>query len=820
VNAESSFRQVGTGDRREATKAAQVIRFDLAACFVVGLAIVAIAQYTEVDLPAYLKTLAAFLVLILLPGAALWRLLGAPGGASLPIALACAVPFGVLALVPAAAVGFVFELSMPTALIIGVVTGGLLVLAAASPLAPAGTPMRYALTPGEETLLMVLLLVVLSPVWLRVDLSRDFDDWWYLGYVSEYSTAEDLAPRDPMGGPDGPLSARVAVDVWLFGEGAVTRLADQDALYVVQDFLPPVLLAAMILAVFALARRLLDHEDAALVAVVLVALMAAIDLVAHEGVGRSLVVRSAQDKVVSGFLGVPVFLICLYEASTRRTRRSFIALVAISAALVVIHPHGLVLALAAAVGFLALEVAADDFERVPKRMAALLLVAAVVIVVVPATIWLRVADQSPSLFDSSNGPRLEFRVIDLPAGLYMAHPGVFRNPLLLLAIFLSVFYVTRWRKDRAARLLLAATWVPVILVLFPPTAVVVGRVVSPAQLWRFAWLIPVGPILGQAVMLAYDRFRPEIPRRAAMAAVLAGVAAFALVAQEGNEILDSGFYTAIDVEANSEDLAIMRGLDYLADGSQRATSLQRQILRAAGRRVPRGEKVLADIFLSRALPAFSPGLIPAAPGATPRSDPASRDRDTILERRTPRNLRVALLRRYNLRYIIAPANSTAELDLSSMRGTRRLAGNARYVLLGIEPPTAAPQPDALFGPYALWRTNAETQLDDELVIGITLGTTWTSASAPAAGDQVVARLIDPAGNAVESLALTPGFSEPSVPFSHRFVFAVPYYEGTYRLVAGITSGGTTDEHDVATVTLTYSPRLRPQITIRPVEAEE
>ncbi len=757
-------------------------RLDLALLYAACIALAFAPGALDRELPTYARALVATSAVLVLPGMAVFRLVAPASEQRLPRALASSVPLGILGILPAMTVSFLAGLSIEVFLGIALGTGGLLVVLAALPFGGAahGSSLRerWSVTPGEETLGLILLIVAVSPLWLRFDLSRDFDDWWYLGYVRQYMDAEELRPRDPMAGPGGPISGRAATNAWLLAEGGVARLGDLDPVYLVQTFLPPLLLAAALLAAYALTRRLTGSEGAGQWAVFFIALAAAIDVLAPEGLGRILLLRSAQDKVVAGLLATPVALLFVLDALDGPRRRQFIALTLAALALVAIHPHGLALLGAACVGILALECTAAGMRRPAGKY---LIAGSVVVAVVAAVglaLWLRVAEESPELFDTGSGPRPDYRVIDLPLGMSMAHPGVFRNPLLVAAILLTLPMLPRWRRDRAARVMIALAWVPIIVTLIPPISTIAGRVVSPGLLWRFTWLVPIGPVLGYWAARVIRPLRVPVTRRLAGAAVAVGAVAIGMAVQEASVLGDPGYHSG-DGLTNDREIVIVRSWHYVFDEVQRANDTQRELLRAVARHVPAGSLLAADPFLSRAAVAYKAGIVPFAPVNAPTSNPIVRDRSTLLEPGTPRPLRRAILQRYGITHVIVPADSNADEDLALKRGVRELFRGRRYVLFQVETVPGAADPVATSGVYSLWRAVVQGE-EQRRPARIVLRTVWTASAPAPVTDEFTADMVDDEGQRVGNpVVVAAGEFHVEVPFSHRFIFGVPPGEGDY-----------------------------------------
>ncbi len=786
-------------------------RHVLPSLYVAGVAVLLLAQATGWELPEYWAAFLACMVIGVLPGLALARILAPTDGRGLAEALALAVPFSVVLMAPLAAAGFLLRLDMKPLVSLILAAGFVPVTLATN--APALKPA----TRHEQLLLLLTAVIVLSPLWLRIDLSRDWDDWWYLGYVRQYMDATALSPRDPVAGPDAPVSARTAIDVWLLAQGAIARLGLLNPVYLVQTFLPPAAIAAALLAVYALTRRIARDSAAALLATIALIGVALIDVAPHEGFGRTLFVRAAQDKVVSGIVVGPSFLLLLLQQFDTPGPVSRVSLLLAGVALAVTHPHGLILVAGVTVGFVALELLAGEIRRASARRLAFGALAIAALMAVPAFFWLRLTEQTPGLFNPEAGPRLAWRILDLPGRLYTAHPGLLRNPLLVLAIVLSLAHLRRWREDRGARLLIAATWAPILLILFPPSAVVLGKIMSPSQLWRMLWIVPAAPILGAAAITVAGRLTRRVPAAIGGLAILALAVALGAAAQQGSLRLDRGYFAGPGVVIRRHEPVVIAGLRYLADHDQRVTPAQDAILRAIARRVPAGARVMADLFMARAMTAYVAGLQPVSPVAGPRSDPAVRDRDTFFFRNTPRNLRLAILARNGISHVLVARGSRAERDIARRRFALRLYRNQRYALYRLSPPLPNASALATFGDLALWR---ETVAPRRLVPELRVRLVWTSPAPPAPGTLVRARLVDTAGATAAATAGPLPFVEAEVPF--RWNGRLPVVSpGEYQVLVTVLApdGQAAPERVIAHVTARTAPDGFITIEARPVAGD-
>jgi hypothetical protein len=89
------------------------------------------------------------------------------------------------------------------------------------------------------------------------------------------------------------------------------------------------------------------------------------------------------------------------------------------------------------------------------------------------------------------------KILELGDGYYMMHPSLLVNPAILLALLVGLpFLVWRLKSSLAAQLLVGMLLVPAAVCFVSPIATFFGdHIVSPGQLWRLAWPIPLAALL-------------------------------------------------------------------------------------------------------------------------------------------------------------------------------------------------------------------------------------------------------------------------------------------------------------------------------------
>lgn len=129
------------------------------------------------------------------------------------------------------------------------------------------------------------------------------------------------------------------------------------------------------------------------------------------------------------------------------------------------------------------------------------------------------------------GPRVAF-LGEMP----IAHWRMLGNPGNLLVALAIVVMILGRRRDPITLWVLASTLVAVSVFVIPPFAALAARFITPWQLWRFSWLMPV-PL---AVVWLLARGIPESRHKPVSAVAAAALLIFVLAASPHGELLNNG----------------------------------------------------------------------------------------------------------------------------------------------------------------------------------------------------------------------------------------------------------------------------------------
>lgn len=346
--------------------------------------------------------------------------------------------------------------------------------------------------------------------WMKIPNLYD-DMWVYLSYVRSFVDSDALARYEPYFGQDTELS-RVKINGWLLEQAALARVSRLDPIDLVLKYLNPALVIVALLAFYALARTLFKSGTAALLAGCLLSLYFLIHL--SESIlppGSEFAVRLAEDKYAARFIFLPVALTMAAVFLESRKKRYLLVFGFLCWTSVAVHPAGLAIIALSTVGLCIVYLVVNRRERAAWVNAAGLGVAGCSVALMPVLI--RVATGIPfadllKSADINDGipevlanmvfvrPYRE-RIYELEPGLYIMHPSLILDPVILAAFILGIpFLLWRLKRGLAAQILLGTLLFTTAIVYVPPFATFMGNnVVVPGQLHRLAWPIPLAALL-------------------------------------------------------------------------------------------------------------------------------------------------------------------------------------------------------------------------------------------------------------------------------------------------------------------------------------
>jgi Family of unknown function (DUF6077) len=491
---------------RRRTLDAYVLLLSIGALITVGLR----PTFTEVPLISFLGTL----FLLMVPGIVLVRLLCEeylPGVVMVPVSFAISVGIFALLGVPF----LILHLSLELYIWIAgaVVAASLLVMSVGlRRKRPTENGISDSSSPSwlwVPFLLLGTVLVFMSAARVQAILG---DMWVYLAWVREFLSADKLALHEPYFGKEIGNSSRAQIDGWLLELAGFSKVSGIDPIELILGYLKPTLVMMSLLAFYALARTLLKSGAAALLAGSLYALFFLSDL--HPTIvsfGGEFIGRVAEDKFVARFLFLPLALMFAFLFLESRKWRFLIVFTFLCWAVVAIHPVGLAIIGLCTAGFGLLYLAVN--RRIKEAWIGTVSLggALLSVLIAPVFYLLTTGDSLVAVLQSadinSGDPDVlanmvfllpwREKILELGDGYYIMHPSLLLNPPILLAFLAgSPFLLWRLKRSLAAQLLGGMLLVPTAVCFAPPIATFFGNhIVSPGQLWRLAWPIPLAALL-------------------------------------------------------------------------------------------------------------------------------------------------------------------------------------------------------------------------------------------------------------------------------------------------------------------------------------
>lgn len=617
-----------TGLRLAETQLAwNIVRALLVAPAVLACLIVAYESDILSELPAYPATVAAFLIVVVVPGAILQAVLLQGSGLGPLERLAIALPLG-LGIV---AIPGVIVLERHTDLQeFAVLHTAFATLACGvamlfwqgerqdEPGAESGGPGRFLLF---AVLIVVVAGIVTTPLWAKGRISADFDDWTYFAYANDYVESQEINAAEPFLGTGDTVNPRMRSNVWVLAQAQVAAVAGVPVNDAVLEYLRPLLTVFAVLVTFALTRTLFKNTTVALLAPCFQLGYALIDLSAHEGMGRNLLIRISEDKMIGAFLIFPVALIFLMRYVDSRSLYAFAGFSIVVLGLAFVHPVPLVFLATTIVALALIRFLSDRSVRALSGFGLLLAPVGL------ASIWPFVqrqllVDVVPELFGTEASAitfRDQFHVIEIGAGLLIGNYHMILHPLMIAGIVAVPLVWLVSRRSTGGQLVLAITVGSLVVFFTPLLATPLAEIMTPQTLWKMPWMIPVGPALA---MIVYEGLK-RLPRglqalpiqAVAPSIVLVAVLAIGLVVVDQYEALDGGaFYTGRSEESVvpwAGESIFLGGLDRTFAETWRLPEDEEAMLRWIERDAFEGSVVLVELaWLHHMIPGTLQNIYP------------------------------------------------------------------------------------------------------------------------------------------------------------------------------------------------------------------
>ena len=670
-----------------------------------GWALALIAAFV---LPGGLRPLVVAPVVLLTPGFAAWRAL-APTRPLLPHReLLASIVLGLV--VHALALMATFALQRSIVLTIGLELGSALVLAAVA--ASRATPQHGELDAGWQWFGLAAAISAATGLVLERTTLIEIDAPFHLGRVRKLAELGHLSTARMAELVDGSNHPGYAFPLWHEVIAATARVSRIDPSVAYTRVGAPFAVLAG-LATYALVVELVGRRD---VAVSATTILAGIAIATDYGQKAPWTQKASwsllsdpPSAVTQIFL--PVFLACLLLYAIEPGIDTLILLASSSAAVSIIHPTYLPLALIPVTGALVLDALRE--RRVRWRRLGLG-AAAVLAPFVAYALW--VLPLARDTADRTGGSSAVADAVALYGGrleqIHEWHGLILLDPRFLLlkshvalaaiAIVIALALV----PGRRPRWFLGGVATLIAVALVPPFFDVLQRVLTISQARRLGLFLPAAPILAIASLGVVGRLRrPLLAVPAALvlgvvavlipggsrlvvivviAATLALIAAFILIAlrradhpsaTSGDLGLRLAPVVALCLAAPSVLAGVPAFAHHVSDPGPPAYALSNGLVQRL-RALPHGTVIAGDLSASYLIPAYTLDTIVAGPpknvANTSRNDPYLRaaQMTTVLRALTPDAERRALLQHYHAQYLLLDRRHEKPVD----QVLRRTAG--------------------------------------------------------------------------------------------------------------------------------------------------
>lgn len=371
------------------------------------------------------------------------------------------------------------------------------------------------------TLVVFIVLVVVIVSWTKVvAFDGSFDRHFSQGFVLHFMDAQRFYDSGIRFGPQyGLLSPREMLAPWPVILAVVVKTAHADPSDSYITYIPALMIPLSFCAVYVIGKKITYSWIGGVTACVVQVLYVFTDIGNNDQVGFNFLVELVEDKFAIRFIFQLVALWLMLEYYRYGKKKWLIPLSAACVVIALTHFTGAVTfgIVAAGFGFLSI------FSRPQKHQyRAILVLACLTSVMGLVPLWGRFVAQplsSNSAFwaselDFSSGlasdevgelRRRRLWIFSEDPPNYILSPHALRHPFMIAALLLTPLTFRYFRRS-GARLLLATTIAPLLLVFTPFLVPLVGKVTTPWMLWRLLWIIQ------PALMIAFwtDRLAKNV----------------------------------------------------------------------------------------------------------------------------------------------------------------------------------------------------------------------------------------------------------------------------------------------------------------------
>ncbi len=433
---------------------------------------------------------------------------------------------GIFVITCVSLVGITFHLRLSTLVKIVIVTYCVLgfTMFAKFKLCRYSNPYKARSEDHRNRAIPALLFLAAGMALVTILTPRDFDDWYYLGYIRDFLAQKPIGLEDAIFDLGKPAPTRIWFGgAWWIAESFLTYFSGIDPVTCHQTYVPLLMMPVAIFAFFALTRQLFRTNTVALMAVYLQTVFYLSSSIPLKTVGWFFLCRLAQDKAVCFFIMVPFATALALQIikgndsnphSRLRLRLTY-WFVTLTSALT--HGMGPIWA-----GLTILPFALVETLRMRSRRAVLNLgivalpIACYAAIVIAATGHTQPQFEAPgpepvSISEVMRGPYLP--ASSYPDPIESRHPivrlgrpdqvilnplFVIRYPMAIAALILTMLLIPRIKGDMSCRFAVIVTTLVLLLTYTPTGANLAARFISYRLLFRLSWLLPWGIVIAIA----------------------------------------------------------------------------------------------------------------------------------------------------------------------------------------------------------------------------------------------------------------------------------------------------------------------------------
>jgi len=325
----------------------------------------------------------------------------------------------------------------------------------------------------------------------------------YLSYIRHYRDAAriDVSPP-PLGSPQIEF---MQLNGLLVFQALLSYVANVDPVPLIWIYLPYLLVFIALFGSYSLMQQLFGSHRAALFATGLTILYYLFSLTSDDQPGYLFFYRIVESKVFAWQILLPVVLLFAlrYLGSGRKSYVFAMGLGGIAAAFT--HPIGPTLISLSLGSFIALRWLITRQKSLLRRG---IVLGIVLVLLLTIPLYMRMGTRTSfSLTEEEVEPRQQLLVdrLDIESiekNEFIADVQLVSHPFTVTAIALTALLLLFIPSSQAAQFLVANMVVPLVLMYTPGLVPLFSQIITPWQLWRIGWIMPVAGVIAFVVFQA------------------------------------------------------------------------------------------------------------------------------------------------------------------------------------------------------------------------------------------------------------------------------------------------------------------------------